>query len=81
MSRPKSNGIVELVDDGQGMDAVGWHCIDFHLFQFEEVDKSWEAYHSRLLAARSGNCPYKGRCPRYAKTIKKRDVQLELDLG
>ncbi len=75
MGRPKSNGIVELVDEKQNMDNDSWNCMDFHLFALCEEDKSWEASHARFLAAKSGNCPYKGICPRYARTMTKRSKQ------
>lgn len=72
MGKPQNNGIVEFIDDKQGMDS-SWNCMDFHLFSFQEEDKSWEASHSRFLAAKSGNCPYKAICQRYAKTMAKRN--------
>lgn len=80
MGKPQNNGLVEFIDDKQGMDG-SWNCMDFHLFAFQENDKSWEASHARFLAAKSGNCPYKDICPRYARTIAKRNnqpIQLKL---
>lgn len=80
MSKPKSNGIVEIVNEKQDMDG-SWNCMDFHLFSFDEQDKSWEASHARFLQAKSGNCPYRDRCPRYARTIarmSKQPIQLTL---
>lgn len=74
-NRPKSNGIIEIIDEKQGLDDNSWNCMDFHLFSFKEEDKSWEASHARFLAAKSGNCPYKDICPRYASTIAKRKKQ------
>lgn len=73
MGKPQNNGLVEFIDDNQGMDNGSWNCMDFHLFSFQEEDKSWEASHSRFLAAKSGNCPYKAICQRYAKTMAKRN--------
>ena len=35
MKKPESNGIVELVDEKQGLDS-SWNCMDFHLFSFKE---------------------------------------------
>lgn len=81
MSRPKNNGLVELVDEEQGLDNRVWNCMDFWLFSGHEEDKSWEASHARFLAAKNGNCPYTAICPRYARTIakrKKQPVQLSL---
>lgn len=71
MSKPQSNGLVELVDEKQDMDSSSWHCMDFWNFSSNEADKSWEASHARFLAAKSGNCPYKEICPRYARTMAK----------
>lgn len=73
MGKPQNNGLVEFIDDNQGMDNGSWNCMDFHLFSFQEEDKSWEASHSRFLAAKSGNCPYKAICQRYAKTMAQRN--------
>ena len=75
MGRPKSNGIVELVDEKTSMDNSSWNCMDFWIFSGNEEDKSWEASHARFMAAKSGNCPYKDICQRYAKTIEKRNKQ------
>lgn len=72
MGRPQSNGVVELVDERSGMDG-SWNCMDFHLFSFDEEDKSWEAFHTRFLQAKSGNCPYQDKCLRYARTMAKRN--------
>lgn len=82
MGKPQNNGLVEFIDDKQGMDG-SWNCMDFHLFAFREKDKSWEASHARFLAAKSGNCPYKDICPRYARTMAKRNnppIQLKIKL-
>ena len=53
MSKPKSNGIVELVDDGQDMDAVGWHCS-----ALDSCDVWLEATQSILPAAIKWYCDY-----------------------
>ena len=66
-----SNGLVELIDETSNLDNSSWNCMDFWLFSGNEEDKSWGASHDRFLAAKSGNCPYKDRCQRYAKTIAK----------
>lgn len=81
MGKPQSNGLVELVDEKTSLDNNSWNCMDFWIFSGKEEDKSWDASHARFLAAKSGNCPYKGICPRYARTIAKRSkqpIQLEL---
>ena len=41
MGKPQNNGLVEFIDDKQGMDG-SWNCMDFHLFAFREKDKSWK---------------------------------------
>lgn len=81
MGRPQNNGLVELVDEKPSLDNNSWNCMDFWLFSGKEEDKSWDASHARFLAAKYGNCPYNGICPRYARTIAKRSkqpIQLEL---
>lgn len=80
MGRPKNNGLVDFVDEKSGMDNNSWNCMDFWLFSGREKDKSWDASHARFLAAKSGNCPYKDICQRYKRTIKKRSVQLTLNI-
>lgn len=75
MGRPQNNGLVELVDEKPNMDRSSWNCMDFWIFAGDEEDKSWDASHARFLAAKSGNCPYKGICTRYARTMAKRSKQ------
>lgn len=74
MGRPQGNGIVEIMDEKPELDN-SWNCMDFHLFSIREKDKSWDASHARYLAAKSGNCPYKSICPRYARTMAKRSLK------
>ena len=31
--------------------------------------------HDKFMQAKAGNCPYRDRCPRYARTIEKRNKQ------
>ena len=71
MGRPRGNGLVELVDERPKSGSGAWHCMDFWLFAYDEEDKSLEAAHDRLQQAKAGNCPYRDRCPRYARTIEK----------
>lgn len=81
MSRPQNNGLVEFVDERQGLDGSSWNCMDFWRFSYDEEDKSWEASHTRFLQAKDGSCPYRDKCPRYARTMEKRrnmPVQLTL---
>lgn len=80
MGKPISNGIVELVDEKPSIDSNSWNCMDFWHFSGREEDNSWDASHTRFLAAKSGNCPYKDICQRYKRTIKKRSVQLTLNI-
>lgn len=82
MSRPQSNGLVELVDERPGNDSKSWNCMDFWKFSAGEEDRPWDASHARFMAAKAGNCPYRDRCPRYARTmakgINKRPIQLKI---
>lgn len=81
MSRPQNNGLVEFVDERQGLDGNSWNCMDFWRFSFDEVDKSWEASQARFLQAKAGSCPYRDKCPRYARTMaKRRNTPVQLTL-
>lgn len=73
MNKPKSNGLVELVDEKQ-LDSRAWNCMDLIGFMFDdETTKGWEVWHEKFTQAKAGNCPYRDRCQRYAKTMAKRE--------
>lgn len=81
MSRPQSNGLVEL-HDGK-LDGKAFMCFDLldFLNKDEETkgEDNWEAWHEKFALAKAGNCPYRDRCPRYARTVEKRNkMQLKL---
>lgn len=80
MSRPHSNGLVELVDEKSN--DKGFFCMDLVGFMFgDETTKTWEGWHKNFMQAKADNCPYRDRCPRYARTVAKRGtrpVQLKL---
>ena len=83
MSRPVGNGIVEIVDEKN--DGKGFMCMDLIVFLGQEIDecgdRSWEFWHNRFEQAKSGNCVYRDRCSRYARTmshLKNKPVQLKL---
>lgn len=81
MSRPQNNGLVEFMDDKPDMDGSSWNCMDFWIFSRDEEDKSWEASHARFLQAKAGECPYRDKCRRYARTMarrKREPIQLTL---
>lgn len=66
MSRPQSNGLVELVDEKSN--DRGFFCMDLVGFMFgDETTKGWEVWHEKFMQAEAGNCPYRARCPRYAR--------------
>ena len=74
MSRPQSNGLVELVDEKSS--DRGFFCMDLVSFMFgDEATKVWEVWHEKFSQAKAGNCPYRDRCQRYAKTMAKREKQ------
>ena len=61
--------------------------ICFDLLDFLHKDETtggyenWDAWHEKFTQAKSGNCLYRDRCPRYARTIEKqmkKGIQLEL---
>ena len=77
MSRPKSNGLVSLHDDKT--EERGFFCMDLvSLMWNDENVKGWDAWHEKFTQAKNGECPYRDRCKRYERTIKKRPVQLKL---
>ena len=72
MSRPQSNGLVELHD--AKLDSTAFMCFDLLDFlQNDETAKDWEGWHDKFMQAKAGNCPYRDRCPRYASTVAKRN--------
>lgn len=74
MSRPQSNGLVELHD--RKLDSRAFMCFDLLDFLHnDETTKGWEAWNEKFTQAKAGNCPYRNRCKRYARTIAKRDKQ------
>ena len=81
MSRPQNNGLVEFIDDKPVMDG-SWNCMDLIGFMFDdETTKDWEVYHEKFTQAKAGNCPYRNKCRRYARTMAKRNnepIQLTL---
>lgn len=78
MGTPKGNGLVEITGENKAMDK-GWFCMDLMGFLREnESCADWETFHSAIQQAKSGNCPYKDKCKRYERTIKKTGHQLNL---
>lgn len=72
MSRPQGNGLVELVDDKTN--DRGFFCMDLVGFMFgDETTATWEGWHEKFMQAKAGNCPYRDRCPRHARTVEKRN--------
>ena len=65
MGTPKGNGLVEITGENKSMDK-GWFCMD------------WDTFHSAYQQAKSGNCPFKDKCKRYERTVKKRGHQLSI---
>ena len=80
MSRPQNNGLVEFVDDKT--EGKGFFCMELVSLMFDdETTKGWEVWHEKFAQAKAGNCPYRNKCRRYARTMAKRKnepVQLTL---
>lgn len=74
MGIPKGNGLVEITGENKSMDK-GWFCMDLMGF-LRGTD--WETFHSAYQQAKSGNCPFKDKCKRYERTVKKRGHQLSI---
>ena len=74
MGRPQSNGIVELHD--AKLDSKTFMCFDLLDFLHnDETTKDWEVWHEKFTQAKSGNCPYRDKCSRHARTMAKRNRQ------
>lgn len=79
MSRPQNTGLVELVDEKTN--DKGFFCMDLVRFIGEETDKTWDNWQEKFERAKAGDCPYRDRCPRHARTVAKghrRIIQLKL---
>lgn len=83
--RPKSNGLIELVD--QKSQDRGFFCMKLAAFINQEKKENWtisdkqDLWELRFSEAKAGNCAYKLECPIYAKTMakqKKQPVQLSI---
>lgn len=79
--RPKGNGLVELVDDRPAKENR-FFCMELVRLMWNDKEvKGWDAWHGRFLQAEAGRCAYRNRCPRYRRTMEKRQrkgIQLEL---
>lgn len=76
MSRPQSNGLVELHD--AKLDRNEFSCMDLVGFLFD--DKTAD-FHEMWTQAKNGECPYRDRCKRHERTmarINKQPLQLKL---
>lgn len=71
--KPQGNGLVELHD--RKLDSRAFMCFD--LLDFLHNDETtkglenWEAWHEKFTQAKAGSCPYRDRCPRYARTMER----------
>lgn len=85
MSRPQSNGLIELVDE-KSHDR-GFFCMTLFGYLWKEQDENpdkdradlWEI---RFGQAKNGQCHYKAMCPVHARAMAKRlkdGVQLSLE--
>lgn len=82
MGRPQSNGLVELHD--AKLDNNTFFCMD--LVGFLSNDETREKgnlddWQERWTQAKNGNCPYRDKCARYARTMAKsgkRPIELSL---
>ena len=77
MRKPQSNGLVEIHGQKTAPER-GFVCMKLILFLTEDGVRDWEQWLGAHLQAASGQCPYTGRCPIYARTAKNRPIQLSL---
>lgn len=73
MGRPQSNGLVEL-HDGK-LDSKAFMCFDLLDFLHEDEETkgedNWDAWVDKFIRAKNGNCPYRDKCTRYARTMER----------
>lgn len=72
MGRPQSNGLVELHD--AKLDRNEFFCMDLVGFLSNDETRekgNWDDWHERWTQAKNGNCPYRDKCPRYARTMER----------
>ena len=72
MGKPVGNGLVEIF--GEKTKERGFFCMKLvgYILEDEETFLTPLDYYDQQFAqARSGNCPYKDKCPIYARTKKK----------
>ena len=76
MMRPRSNGLVELHEDGGNERARGKFCLRLMGYVGEEAEMGTEEYRllyeQREAEMAAGSCHYRDRCPVYERTIEKR---------
>ncbi len=78
----KYNRVVMLVDDLINNDKKinNGMCMDFLKYIDDEPNKK-ECFFEYWNMAKSGQCPYKSKCPRYARTLAKHPTySRQLDL-
>lgn len=72
--KPKSNGIVDLVDE-RTLDSNSFFCM--RLVQFIETT-NYDEWMQTFEKAKKGHCPFKRKCDKFQKTIRwkrKRRIQ------
>lgn len=70
MGRPQNNGLVEFVDEK--IDSKSFFCMNLVGFMFnDETTKAWEVWHEKFTQAKTGSCPYRDKCQRYARTMER----------
>lgn len=77
MINPQSNGLVEIQVE-RATPERGFNCMKLIIFLTEDGVEDWDEWHGAHLQAAAGQCPYKDRCPIYARTAENRPIQLSL---
>ena len=84
MSKPKVNGLIELVDE-KSHDR-GFFCMQLTSFIMKESKKSGRSvadlWEERFGEAKNGICSYRNLCHIYARTMSKQEnkvVQLQFE--
>ena len=77
MGQPISNGLFEVASN-KSIKERGFNCMKLIQFLTEDTVSDWDEWHGAHVEAANGNCPYASVCTIYARTAKRKPIQLKL---
>lgn len=69
--------IQDIVNSDRVVDSNRGICMDLLSFMRKDKITDAETYFGNIAETKRGNCPYKARCTRYAKTVKEHPFYVE----